>query len=106
MAEVHNFPVQPKRPPADGGGSDGGPTMESRIASLEAHMVHVVDDVRDIKLETREFRKDSATEFKQILADIGAVKQSISSAKVWAALLYAALVVALFATLARGFKFI
>lgn len=38
------------------GGGHGGGGMESRISSLEAHMAHVVDDVREIKEDIKDLR--------------------------------------------------
>ena len=38
--------------------------MEARLASLEAHMTHVYDDVRDIKAEVKSLRAVGETNFK------------------------------------------
>ena len=42
----------------------GGDGMEARLASLEAHMTHVYDDVRDIKAEVKSLRAVGETNFK------------------------------------------
>lgn len=44
------------RPPPSSGG--GGPTLEARVAKLEATVEHVQRDAADIKVELRDMRKD------------------------------------------------
>jgi prefoldin subunit 5 len=77
-------------PPYSGG---GGGDMEARVAKLEAHVEHIKSDISDIKTDVREVRKTTQD-----------IKDSISSAKVWALLLYIGLGGSLLFVMAKGFK--
>lgn len=69
--------------------------MEPRIAKLESDVGHIQTDVKDIKDDVRELRKVA-----------GEIKDSISSAKVWALLLYIGLGASMLYTMAKGFKWL
>ena len=69
--------------------------MESRIAKLESDVGHIQSDISDIKVDAR-----------KTLDKIDEIKDSISSAKIWALLLYIGLAALLLGTMARGFKWI
>jgi hypothetical protein len=58
------------RPPTSGG---GGPTLEARIAKLEATMDHVQNDVTELKADVRELRRDLSTDFRILFGAIIAV---------------------------------
>lgn len=70
---THEFrvsePMEPPRPPANAqpgplhsGGSAGKVDyMEARIASIEAHVDHMRDDIGDIRLDLREITKSAAS---------------------------------------------
>lgn len=73
--------------------------MEERMARLEAHVEHLQIDVSEIKGDIR--RLDAKIDDK-----IDGLKDSITSAKLWAFALYLALAATLLAVLARGFKWI
>lgn len=66
--------------------------MEPRVAKLESDVGHILREVADIKTDIRELRKTT-----------GEIKDSISSAKVWALLLYIALAAGILGTMAKGF---
>jgi uncharacterized coiled-coil protein SlyX len=98
--------------------------MEARIARLEADVTHVRTDIADIKVDVRALRDkmdsvgqrfdaklDAMTQRSDAKFDanaqrIDALKDSISSAKTWALLLYFALAGSLFGAMARGFGWI
>ena len=75
---VVNLPRTPSQSPGDGGNGHGGePPMEARLASLEANMTHVVDDIRDIKADIRaardgvnELQKEIHHEFTNIRSEM------------------------------------
>jgi len=73
--------------------------MEARIARLEADIAHLRGDVGDLKDDVRSLRD-------RMEVKLDAVTAAISSAKVWALLLYIALATAMFGTMARGFGWI
>ena len=76
-------------------GSGGGDGMEPRVAKLESDVAHILREVGDIKTDVRELRKKTDE-----------IKDAISSAKVWALLLYVGLAAALLGAMAKGFKWL
>ena len=95
--------------------------MEARIARLESDVGHLRTDVADIKVDVRALRDkidgvnlriDSAvgelrtvcmTKFDGIDAKFERMFDAMARAQVWALMLYIALAVATFGTMARGF---
>ena len=84
--------------------------MEARIARLESDVGHLRSDVADIrqnvrllgnKLDVVESRLRE--EIRLQTSRIGALKDSLHSAKAWALTLYVALAGAMLGTMARGF---
>ena len=73
--------------------------MEARIARLEADVAHLRTDVADIKLDLRTLREKMDARFDSL-------KDAITSAKIWALLLYFALAASTFGTMARAFGWI
>lgn len=49
-------------------GGSGGDGVEARLSALEAHMTHVVDDVREIKSDLRELTDKVDSNFRWLLA--------------------------------------
>ena len=76
------------------GGDDGG-DMEGRIAKLESSVEYIQRDIAEIKADIKDVEKG-----------IGGLNDSISSAKVWALLLYIGLAGGLLYILAHGFKWL
>jgi septation ring formation regulator EzrA len=91
-----------------------------QVAELRADVRHVQADVTDIKAEQRvthqridSLRKETAErfgkvddKFESVRKEIGEVKDSLASAKIWALGLYFALAGPLLYVLARGFKWL
>jgi hypothetical protein len=88
--------------------------MEARIARLESDVAHLRTDVADIKIDLRSVRdKLDTTHTKlsdkidsrvdDVATDLGVLKDSLASTKVWALLLYITLAAGVFSTMARGF---
>jgi hypothetical protein len=102
-----------------------------QVAELRADVHHIQTDVTDIKADQRvthqlieSLRKETAVTFESVRKDtadrfdrvdqrfesvrqeIGAVKDSLASAKIWALGLYFALAGSLLYALARGFKWL
>ncbi|MEO8464567.1 MAG: hypothetical protein ABI640_04445 [Gammaproteobacteria bacterium] len=73
--------------------------MEARIARLEADVAHLRTDVGDIKVDLRTLRGRMDTK-------LDALTGKITSAKVWALLLYFTLAAGVFGTVARAFGWI
>ena len=85
--------------------------LAGKIDGVRSDLAGKIDGVRtDLTSKIDEFRKDTAKEFTAVRAEIGGIKDSFSSAKVWALWLYIGLGVSLFSSLlyamARGFKWI
>ena len=77
-----------------GGGSNNG-GVEARIAKLESDVGHIKTDIADIK-----------TDGRTLVTKVDSIKDSISSAKVWALLLYIGLGAAILGVMARGFHWL
>ena len=94
------------------------------VAELRADVRHIQADVTDIKAEQRvtaqrieSLRKETAERFdkvdqkfdqrfESVWKEIGEIKNSLASAKIWALGLYFALAGSLLYVLARGFKWL
>jgi outer membrane murein-binding lipoprotein Lpp len=78
-----------------------------QVAELRSDVRHIQSDVTDIKSDLRvtNQRIDRIDEkFESVNKEIGAVKDSLASAKIWALGLYFALAGSLLYVLARGFR--
>jgi outer membrane murein-binding lipoprotein Lpp len=73
-----------------------------QVAELRSDVRHVQSDVTDVKANVRALEQ----KFETVNKEIGAVKNSLWSAKIWALGLYFALAGSLLLVLARGFKWI
>lgn len=96
--------------------------IATQVVQLRSDVHHLQSDVTDIKTELRSqrketgekfdkvdqkietLRKDTDQKFDSVRKDIGEVKDSLSSAKVWALWLYVGLAGSLFYALGHGFK--
>ena len=83
------------------------------VAELRADVRHIQADVTDIKADQRvtdqrveSLRKETADRFESVRKEIGEVKDSLASAKIWALGLYFALAGSLLYVLATGFKWL
>jgi septal ring factor EnvC (AmiA/AmiB activator) len=84
MAKVHLLQTgqirQFSEPPHSGSalkGSGGGGTfddMESKVAALEAHMLHVREDIRDIKAES----KQAASNIADIRVNVATLTERVN----------------------------
>jgi len=69
--------------------------MEARVAKLESDVEYIKRDIADIKSDVKEIRKD----LKETLTEV-------STAKIWAVMLYVAGFGAMLLVMAKGFKWI
>jgi len=74
--ETNEMPLPPPRPAPSpyGGGQGRYESMEARVASIEAHVDHMRDDIGDIRGDLRELTKTihaAAAEVRELGADIG-----------------------------------
>ena len=51
---------------ASGGGGPHDPSMEARVAKLEAVIEHIQRDLADVRADLRTFRFDARTDFKEV----------------------------------------
>jgi outer membrane murein-binding lipoprotein Lpp len=91
--------------------------MEARIARIESDIAHLNSDVGEIKLDLRTLR-DKVDELgtglngkidaldTRLSGKIDQLRNEISSAKIWALMLYMSLAALNFGALARGFGWI
>ena len=87
--------------------------LELQVAVLRTDVHHIQSDVTDIKADLRltnqrieSFREETAQKFDSVRKEIGEVKDSLASAKIWALGLYFTLAGSLFYVLARGFRWL
>lgn len=80
--------------------------MEARIARLESDVAHIRTDVADIKADVRTLRGKLDSAALRLDQKIDGVKDSLSSAKVWALMLYIVQLGFVFGTMARSFGWI
>ena len=106
-------------------------SLAVQVAELRADVRHIQADVTDIKADLRvtnqrmeslrketaegfgkvderfeSLRKETGERFEKVEKEIGEVKSSLASAKIWALGLYFALAGSLLYVLARGFKWL
>lgn len=76
------------------------------LGEMQSDIRHLQSDVTDIKADQR-IRFDKIDDrIKSIEKDIGGLKESLASAKVWAVGLYVALAGGMLYVMARGFKWL
>ena len=88
-------------------------SLAIQVAELRSDVRHVQSDVTEIKADVRELRKDMREvqkDMHEMQRDIDGkfqkVYKEISTAKVWALVLYIGLAGSLFYVLAKGFKWL
>ena len=111
--------------------ADENDNLAVQVAALRADVRHIQADVTDIKADLRvtnqrveslrketaegfdkvdqrfeSQRKETGERFEKVEKEIGEVKNSLASAKIWALGLYFALAGSLLYVLARGFKWL
>jgi hypothetical protein len=79
-------------------------SLAVQVAELRADVRHIQADVTDIKADLRVTNDKVDQRFESVKKEIGEVKDSLASAKIWALGLYLALAGSLLYVLARGFK--
>jgi hypothetical protein len=89
-----------------GDGSGGGGEMDGRLIKLETQVEHVKSGIDEIKTDVKALRGTFDGRVSILQDKIDGVKESLSSARIWALLLYIGFAGGLLFVLARGFKWI
>jgi hypothetical protein len=80
--------------------------MEARIARIESDVAHLNSDVGEIKLDLRALRDKVDAIDARFTVKFDEFRNEVSSAKIWALMLYMSLAALNFGALARGFDWI
>jgi hypothetical protein len=76
------------------------------LGELRADIRHLQSDMTDVKAELRTTNQRMDERFDAVLKEIGGIKESLASTKVWAIGLYSALAGTMLYVMARGFKWL